>query len=121
MHTASAAFLPLSLTIVERLPAAQGDEAPAEDSAPAHTGDLTAEQMAEIREGFDYFDKQGDGAIKVSDLGTCLRCLSTWLVTFAVCRAHLSLTRTDYLSPSRCAPTRNQPYGGRRVQVCAEA
>lgn len=36
---------------------------------------LTEEQIAEFREAFNLFDKDGDGNITTKELGTCMRSL----------------------------------------------
>lgn len=38
-------------------------------------GDLTPEQIAEFKEAFSLFDKDGDGTITTKELGTVMRSL----------------------------------------------
>jgi len=39
--------------------------------------DLTEQQVSEFREAFKLFDRDGDGQIPVSEVGTVLRAIST--------------------------------------------
>ena len=43
--------------------------------AHAAASKLTPEQMAEFREAFSVFDKDGDGTISEKELGTVMRAL----------------------------------------------
>lgn len=48
----------------------------AEDGISENPGEnLTEEQIAEFREAFNLFDKDGDGNITTKELGTCMRSL----------------------------------------------
>uniref|UniRef100_A0A9J8C0Z2 Calmodulin n=1 Tax=Cyprinus carpio carpio TaxID=630221 RepID=A0A9J8C0Z2_CYPCA len=42
---------------------------------PSHADQLTEEQIAEFKEAFSLFDKDGDGTITTKELGTVMRSL----------------------------------------------
>lgn len=44
-------------------------------SSSSLTGELTEVQIAEFKEAFNLFDRDGDGAIASSELGTVMRSL----------------------------------------------
>lgn len=45
---------------------------------------LSEEQIAEFKEAFSLFDKDGDGTITTKELGTVMRCVSCLLSCVAV-------------------------------------
>jgi len=56
----------------------QADPSPSPSPSPAETNaaaQLTEEQIAEFREAFSLFDKDGDGTISTRELGTVMRSL----------------------------------------------
>lgn len=79
---------------------------------------LTEEQIAEFKEAFSLFDKDGDGTITTKELGTVMRSLGKPAIH------HIQINQTILLSPSflfsHTAKKNTEKQIGKKIQILKE-